>query len=395
VGGGVGATGGHGGAAGAGGGGAAAAEAAAVEGGCAEAALQLAFADRVLLNKADLVPSAAARREVEAAVRAVNPGATALWCERGVVDLGLILGVDAFSTERAVEVQRALRLGEEAAKAMAKTQAKAAGGEGEGEGGGAAVGAPAAMVAAAAADEGGGSLLAAFHSEGVAAHTVRVDGSLNLRKLNLWLAQILWEPEEGDIGAEEGGSEGGGGDGGVGGGGGGAHGSSGGGGGGGGGAGAVVFFRIKGVVAVHGSDVRHILQGVHDTFEVQPARSAGAQWEEEQPAAAAAAAAAVTPAPAVAAAGSDHDPDHDHDHDHDHGHGHGHEHGHEADDDGGGGGGCGGGCGHDHAPGAHSAGSRFVPPGERYSHVVFIGRGLSASKLQAGLAACLHVAGDD
>ena len=80
-----------------------------------------------LLNKADLVPSAAARREVEAAVRAVNPGATALWCERGVVDLGLILGVDAFSTERAVEVQRALQLGEEAAQVAAKA---AGGGEG-------------------------------------------------------------------------------------------------------------------------------------------------------------------------------------------------------------------------------------------------------------------------
>jgi G3E family GTPase len=68
-----------------------------------EAAHQLAFADVVILNKLDAAsPEAAAR--AEAAVRAVNRSARLLKATRAAVPVEQLLGLDAFSLERAQEL---------------------------------------------------------------------------------------------------------------------------------------------------------------------------------------------------------------------------------------------------------------------------------------------------
>jgi G3E family GTPase len=67
-----------------------------------EAADQIAFADVIVLNKTDLV-DADELREVEAAVRAINPGARIHRTERSGVALSEVLDRGAFDLKRALE----------------------------------------------------------------------------------------------------------------------------------------------------------------------------------------------------------------------------------------------------------------------------------------------------
>jgi G3E family GTPase len=68
-----------------------------------EAQEQIAFADVILLNKADLVaPEALAG--VEARIRAINPYVKIHRTQRCVVDLAEVLGKDAFSLDRILEI---------------------------------------------------------------------------------------------------------------------------------------------------------------------------------------------------------------------------------------------------------------------------------------------------
>ena len=67
-----------------------------------EAADQIAFADVVVLNKIDLV-SEDELREVEAALRAINPAARIHRTERSGVDLAEVLDRGAFDLKRAVD----------------------------------------------------------------------------------------------------------------------------------------------------------------------------------------------------------------------------------------------------------------------------------------------------
>ena len=69
---------------------------------CPESEDQIAFADVVLVNKADLVP-AAEFAAVEAAVRAINPYAELHRTERSSIALDRILGRGAFDLQRALE----------------------------------------------------------------------------------------------------------------------------------------------------------------------------------------------------------------------------------------------------------------------------------------------------
>ncbi len=69
-----------------------------------EAQEQIAFADIVLLNKIDLV-DAAGLAAVEARIRAINPTAAIHDTERCAIDLGKVLGRDAFSLDRILEVE--------------------------------------------------------------------------------------------------------------------------------------------------------------------------------------------------------------------------------------------------------------------------------------------------
>lgn len=69
-----------------------------------EAREQVAFADRIILNKVDLV-DAAALDAVEARLRALNPLAPITRAERSNVPLDSVLGVHAFDLDRILEVK--------------------------------------------------------------------------------------------------------------------------------------------------------------------------------------------------------------------------------------------------------------------------------------------------
>ena len=62
---------------------------------------QLAFADRLVLNKCDLAPDEAALRCLETRLRAVNAAAPIRRATRGDVDVGFVVGVGAFDVARA------------------------------------------------------------------------------------------------------------------------------------------------------------------------------------------------------------------------------------------------------------------------------------------------------
>ncbi|CAB1117394.1 unnamed protein product [Ectocarpus sp. CCAP 1310/34] len=66
---------------------------------------QLALSDRVLLNKSDLISPAQGDALVDA-VKANFPGASVTRCERGKVDVDLVLGVDSFSLDKALEMDK-------------------------------------------------------------------------------------------------------------------------------------------------------------------------------------------------------------------------------------------------------------------------------------------------
>eukprot|EP00741_Cyanophora_paradoxa_P007324 tig00001110_g7084.t1 len=75
-----------------------------------ECARQVAFADRILLNKADLV-TPTELSGVEARLRGINPTASLLVTERSKVDLDFVLDIRAFDAKRAIEVDADLARG--------------------------------------------------------------------------------------------------------------------------------------------------------------------------------------------------------------------------------------------------------------------------------------------
>lgn len=71
-----------------------------------EAVSQIAFADRVLLNKTDLV-TPEELEEVKATVKSINGFAELIECRNSNVPLDRILGVNSFSIEKTLEVDPA------------------------------------------------------------------------------------------------------------------------------------------------------------------------------------------------------------------------------------------------------------------------------------------------
>ena len=70
-----------------------------------EAVEQLAFADRILLNKVDLVPEEAELEKIEARIRSINANATILRCTNSRVDWRQVLGVGAFELDRVLSFE--------------------------------------------------------------------------------------------------------------------------------------------------------------------------------------------------------------------------------------------------------------------------------------------------
>ncbi|KAJ8600716.1 hypothetical protein CTAYLR_003926 [Chrysophaeum taylorii] len=72
-----------------------------------EAVQQVAFADRVILNKVDLVPPEELKA-IKNTLTSINRFAVVLSCERSKVDLSQIIGISAFKVDRCVDLDPAL-----------------------------------------------------------------------------------------------------------------------------------------------------------------------------------------------------------------------------------------------------------------------------------------------
>ncbi|RLN45035.1 hypothetical protein BBJ28_00014643 [Nothophytophthora sp. Chile5] len=175
-----------------------------------EAAAQLAYADRILLNKGDLVPDKADRTTIEQRVSSVNGMASVRWTERARVELDDILHIKSFTTSRAAEVEQELHEllhhdGHESCDEEHHNHAT--------------------------------------HTGGMQTTCVTIRrGSLDLEKLERHLGELLWEQEENGAGTESGTDV----------------------------LNRQKLFRVKGVVAIVNEPNKFILQAVHELFEVYP-----------------------------------------------------------------------------------------------------------------------------
>uniref|UniRef100_A0AAV1U7Q5 CobW C-terminal domain-containing protein n=1 Tax=Peronospora matthiolae TaxID=2874970 RepID=A0AAV1U7Q5_9STRA len=173
-----------------------------------EVAAQVAYADRILLNKGDLVQDGAKRERIERRVKEINGVACVRWTERSRVDLDEVLNIRSFTTTKLEQVEKELR-----------TLLK----YGKGEDG----------------DERERREDIASHTGGMQTVCVRIsEGPLDQDKLERWLGELLWQQ---DTSSEAVGS-------------------------------AMArrqqLFRVKGVLAVAGEPYKFILQAVHELFEV-------------------------------------------------------------------------------------------------------------------------------
>ena len=64
----------------------------------------MAFADRIILNKIDLVPEEADLVRVEARLRSINQFAQIVRAERSAVDASNVLNLGAFDLKRTLEM---------------------------------------------------------------------------------------------------------------------------------------------------------------------------------------------------------------------------------------------------------------------------------------------------
>merc|ERR1712032_1754008 len=72
-----------------------------------EAVEQIAFADRILLNKCDLVDSEAQLDEVEKRIRAINKSVPIKRTTNSDVDVDFIMGIQGFSLDKIIEMDDA------------------------------------------------------------------------------------------------------------------------------------------------------------------------------------------------------------------------------------------------------------------------------------------------
>lgn len=174
---------------------------------------------------------------VEAALRRINAAVAVVRCERCAVDLALLLDTGIYTG------------GQAAAERSALLGGGAAGPEDDGEGqGGAAPGGAAAECPADCSRPHQHHHHGSSHSHGdqIATESAVLEGSLDLRRLRHWLDELLWE----------GGAAAGGG-GGV------AHD---------GGRRRPEILRAKGLLSVAGSGRKHVVQAVHEMYDVVEGR---------------------------------------------------------------------------------------------------------------------------
>lgn len=161
--------------------------------------------------------------------------------KRSKVDLSWVLDIKSFSPELALKVDPSLEKSHGASIWESRSGHASEGGE---IGGGHSHGQAACADCdyAGASHEGREADTRSVHDSAVTTHSVNVQGSLELARLERWLGTLLWDPEAGDT----------------------------------------EVYRVKGVVSIHGKVDRFVVQGVADLFEVTPAAVIGSQWREEE-----------------------------------------------------------------------------------------------------------------
>lgn len=116
-----------------------------------ESVEQLAFADRVLLNKTDLVEDAAELDKVEARIKSINGAAEIIRCQHSQVDPKNLLNLKAFELDRILEFDPE-------------------------------------FLKSSGADHA--------HDDSVSSVAIQVEGELNISKLQMWVGDLIGSPEK-------------------------------------------------------------------------------------------------------------------------------------------------------------------------------------------------------
>lgn len=130
-----------------------------------EAQRQVAFADRIIVNKIDLV-SAEYLQDLEGQILSHNSAATIVRATRAEVDLDSILNINAFDMTRALDIDPHL-------KSSCCSDAEKAGDHEHAH--------------------------THLHDDSVVTVNFTVEGDLELDKFKAWLAELLWEEKGNDI----------------------------------------------------------------------------------------------------------------------------------------------------------------------------------------------------
>ena len=165
-----------------------------------EAHMQIAYADRVLLNKVDLV-TADQFSNIQSRVVKINPFARTIatsFCECPLDEILDVKGYESIDDIRPNRLQLQLLEVEKKADKCAKQEG-----------------------------------YISRHDPSVKAYVIRTSVSLELRKLQRWIGELLWEREKPS---------------------------------------SMELFRIKGYVGIQNSDYVHIFQAVHQIFEIEPSQ---------------------------------------------------------------------------------------------------------------------------
>ena len=187
-----------------------------------EPVLQIAFADRIILNKMDLVKDETAKERIRADIADINPSAGVFRTAHAQVDMEFILGIFAFNPARNEELVQQWGVGGNP------------GGSGGGNGSELLIERDAVtgkikrkkLNFGAQAGRGGSS-----NSGGVSTVSVEVDGDLDLFAFNAFIASVLRD-----------------------------HGER--------------IFRMKGILSMRGFDEQFVAHGIHMIFDGER----GASW---------------------------------------------------------------------------------------------------------------------
>lgn len=180
-----------------------------------EAIEQVAFADRLLLNKCDLVDEATLV-EVERRIRLINKMVPIRRTTNSVIDMDFVIGIKAFSLDKIMESDSAfLSDGQDHAAASGHGGGHGGGHGDEGDGHGHGASAP------------GPSPASHIHDSSVTSVGFDVPGEVEHSKLNAWIGWLLKEKGN-DI------------------------------------------YRSKGVLAVRGSKEKYVFQAIHMVFTGAP-----------------------------------------------------------------------------------------------------------------------------